>query len=249
VATADKQLFAPMPLRAMATDMSGLQLRVLMCVAAHDRMSLVTGKGQGCRASNERMKVMVGCNYARMCSTLSELVDQGLLQREKLGRHTVYRVIYSDDDRLLFGNTSDAQHVAERQSEQREYVAGLSAETAEISQKRPDNIFPERGGINSVETGEDSSSEDARLSSRDAQRWPAFRDGEPVNETLAKFERRFKLDPESFSNLGEWETWLVDRADELLGLDDAAAYRAQRLSEDVNSRRWEIGDLSGDDEL
>lgn len=88
----------------MGADLSGLQLRVLACVAAHDRMSLLKEKGQGCRASNERMSQLVNCSYARICSTLSELVDLAYLRREKFGRHTVYRVIYSDGDRLLFSN-------------------------------------------------------------------------------------------------------------------------------------------------
>jgi hypothetical protein len=100
----EKALFAPVPLRAMSAGLSGLQFSALTCVASHDRLTLVKGKGQGCRASNERMSQMIGCNYARLCSTLSELVDLGFLRREKLGRRTVYRVIYNDFDKLLFSN-------------------------------------------------------------------------------------------------------------------------------------------------
>lgn len=102
---AANHLFAPVPLRAMAVELSGLQMRVLTCVAAHDRMSLAKGKGQGCRASNDRMREMIGCSYGKLCASLNELVTEGLLKREKVGRHTIYRVIYNDDDVCLFGHT------------------------------------------------------------------------------------------------------------------------------------------------
>jgi hypothetical protein len=102
----EKQLFAPLPLRAMRADLSGLQMSVLTCVAAHDRLSLVKGKGQGCRASNERMREMIGCSYGKLCAALSDLTELGFLQREKLGRHTIYRVTYTDEDRCLFGHTT-----------------------------------------------------------------------------------------------------------------------------------------------
>lgn len=104
-----KQLFAPVPLRAMAMDVSGLEMRILTCVAAHDRMSLVVGKGQGCSASNQRMQQMIGCSYAALCKSLSVLVDAGLLRRELRGRRTIYRVLYTADDMLLFSNASAAR--------------------------------------------------------------------------------------------------------------------------------------------
>lgn len=168
----DKHLFAPVPLRAMAQELSGLQLRVLICVAAHDRMSLVTGKGQGCRASNERMKAMVGCNFSRLCSTLTQLVELGLLEKEKLGRHTVYRVIYADDDRLLFGNVS--RRSIGCQAANRDAPIGCRG-FSENGEFRPENhsqYIPLNGGRDSVETGEENSSEDARFAARRSRRSP-----------------------------------------------------------------------------
>ena len=111
-----KQLFAPIPLRAMKADLSGLRFRVLSCVAAHDRMSRATGKGRGCDASNKRMADAVGCGFARLCATLSELVDKDFLSRERLGRQTIYRVIYSDDDTFYFGTYRRDHWVPKREA-------------------------------------------------------------------------------------------------------------------------------------
>jgi hypothetical protein len=109
-----KPLFAPIPLRAMSLELSGLLLRVLICVAAHDRMSLVKRTGQGCRASKKRMTQMVGCSFARLCWALPQLVALGLLAREKVGRQTVYRVVYNDEDMLLFRNVSPPNVTSDR---------------------------------------------------------------------------------------------------------------------------------------
>jgi hypothetical protein len=163
---ADKQLFAPVPLRAMALDLSGLQLRVTICVASHDRLSLVTGKGQGCRASNERMAQMVGCNYSNLCSTLTSLVELEILQKEKLGRHTVYRVIYTDDDRLLFSNLSRPLIGCQAASDDPSIGCRDVPEYPDFPPENDSQYIPLNGGRDSVETGEENSSEDARLTSR-----------------------------------------------------------------------------------
>jgi len=180
----DKQLFAPAPLRAIALDLSGLQLRVLLCVAAHDRLSLPTGKGQGCRASNDRMRQMVGCHYSRLCSTLSQLVSLGLLQREKLGRHSVYRVVYTNEDRLLFSNRSppaaksaEIGQVSDQKCDSSDRIGFQTASEAlttcchglldsgEFPPNTAQQYIPLNGGIHSEESGEYNSSEEARLAS------------------------------------------------------------------------------------
>lgn len=222
--TREKRLFAPLPLRAMASDLSGLQMRVLTCVAAHDRMSLVTGKGQGCRASNDRMCCMVGCNYSRLCSTLSELVELGFLQREKLGRHTVYRVIHTQDDELLFSNASFRPRTRRTGGERHTIACPSVTQSGVFPPKTSAEYIPLNGGIHTVETGEKNSSEDARL----AARAPAEtrRRSTNIGGELAQLERRLKA--------GE----LIDRAtydylDEIMEHppDQKTAQWAFRLSE------------------
>ncbi|WP_422057974.1 hypothetical protein [Sphingomonas sp.] len=255
----DKQLFAPMPLRAMAADMSGLQLRVLLCVAAHDRLSLVTGKGQGCRASNDRMSAMIGCSYGKLCAALSSLTDAGFLQREKLGRHTVYRIIYSDDDKCLFGHTSRAATCDQTVQREAATCDRDFRQSSETATETPSQYIPLNGGIHSVETGEYNSPEGARLTSRDSAsnrnalaveaerlgRKALHRDGEPLHETLAKFERQWKKDWTAYrGKLVEWRDWLADQSEFAASEGDGVLSAwAMRLSETVDYLGWEVGEI------
>jgi hypothetical protein len=225
---ADKSLFAPIPLRAMAAELSGLQWSALACICAHDRLSLVTGKGQGCRASNERMREMIGCSYARLCSTLTELVDLGYLQREKLGRHTVYRVIYSDADRLLFSNVSSATARSNRLPSRGVTGCQHTPETAANLPETASQYIPLNGGIDLEESREDNSSEEARLASRLlSKKEKAFN----LGGELSRFERVFRTNPSDL-DLPAWRQFLEDIADN--SDSNADLFRAQRLLEDVD---------------
>lgn len=204
-----KRLFAAIPLRAMATDLSGLHLRILVCVAIHDRMSLVTGKGQGCRASNRRMAEMVGCNYNNLCLALMELVALGFLVREerprigRLGRETVYQVVYSDADRALFDLASKSRPTRRKASKfgpdqlakrlvddaeptrpigQNQLAQGIP-ETGENPPKPDEQYIPLNGeGINSVET----ESAGGRLSWLGGSRPPRKSEARSIGAILAK---------------------------------------------------------------
>ena len=199
----EQQLFAPLPLRAMAADLSGLQLRVLACVAAHDRMSLPKKKGQGCRASNERMSQLVNCSYARICSTLSELVELDFLQREKAGRWTVYRVIYSDLDRLLFSNVLGRAKSALSASHQAPIGCQADQKTGENPAKTHSQYIPLNGEIDLEESREKSSLETARLSARGLSKRKQSRAN--VGADLAMIERDLKAgNPLNRIELVEW---------------------------------------------
>lgn len=228
----DKQLFAPAPLRAIAMDLSGLDLRVLMCVAAHDRMSLVTGKGQGCRASNERMKEMIGCNFSRLCSTLTRLVDLALLQKEKLGRHTVYRVIYIDDDKLLFGNVSGRSIGCEAASGQAPMRCRAFGENDSFAPENGSQYIPLNGGRDSVETGEDNSSEDARFAAR---RSAKIEYADNTGAQLANLERRLNQG-RSVAKV-EWYRYLLSIIDQ--GEETFAGW-ATRLADKLELSELEI---------
>lgn len=227
--------------------MSGLELRVLLCVASHDRMSLATGKGQGCRASNARMAAMIGCSYGKLCAALSDLTAAGFLQREKLGRHTVYRVIYSDDDKCLFGHTSRDTTCDQTVQSDAATCDHDFSETPGNLPKTASQYIPLNGGIHSVETGEYNSPEGARLASRGAaQRKVLHRDGEPLNETLAKFERQWKKDWTAYrGKLAEWRDWLTDQAEFASGEGDGVLSAwATRLAEAVDYLGWEVGEIA-----
>jgi hypothetical protein len=215
--TGAKQLFAPVPLRAMALDLSGLQLRVLVCVAAHDRMSLVTGKGQGCRASNERMRQMVGCNFSRLCSTLTQLADLGLLEKDRLGRHTVYRVVYTEDDRLLFGNVWGRSIGCQEASQGEPIGCRDFPESDSFPPENGSQYIPLNGRNRFCETGEYNSSEEARLATRVVREV-----ARGLKNTRPKAGRSKAARSKSF---GERLAILERRMDEGAPMDRVAEYR------------------------
>jgi hypothetical protein len=233
----EKQLFAPLPLRAMRADLSGLQMSVLTCVAAHDRLSLVKGKGQGCRASNERMREMIGCSYGKLCAALSDLTELGFLQREKLGRHTIYRVTYTDEDRCLFGHTT-VKATCDRSVQKSAVTCDQhTSENVSFPPESGSQYIPLNGVRDFVETREDNSSEEAHLAARIAQQSKsASKKARSIASEIAQFERRFREDWTQFhGNLHKWVDWLTQQHEELFDEDVATARRAERLADEVQA--------------
>lgn len=238
---AASNLFAPVPLRAMAVELSGLQMRVLTCVAAHDRMSLAKGKGQGCRASNDRMREMIGCSYGKLCASLNELVTAGLLQREKLGRHTIYRVIYNDDDICLFGHTKGPRKGDHTVHDQAATCDHDYSETRRNAGENTSQYIPLNGGIDFVETRERNS--DNRRIVADAGRptgifcqLPKGFDRLPMGARVAKVEAAFtalERDPDAIpeDERKKLSDWLYDISDGFH--DEPYGQQAQRLYEEI----------------
>jgi hypothetical protein len=226
----------------MAVELSGLQMRVLTCVAAHDRMSLAKGKGQGCRASNDRMREMIGCSYGKLCASLGELEKAGLLQREKLGRHTIYRVIYNDDDICLFGHTKGAakgDHAVQQPNAigDHEY-----SETRGNADENTPQYIPLNGGRDFVETRERNSDNrrDVAVASRPAgifcQLPPTF-NSLPMGARVSKVETAFDaIDRDPFAMTdGERSaltTWLFGIGDDYP--DEPFGQQAMRLLSEID---------------
>jgi DNA-binding MarR family transcriptional regulator len=88
--------FAPGPIEAIRDkSLTAQDWRILMAVSFHDRLSLPKGSGTGCVASNLLLAEETQMAYAAVCRTLTRLVEKGYLVREKRGRMTVYRVVYT----------------------------------------------------------------------------------------------------------------------------------------------------------
>jgi hypothetical protein len=199
-------------------------------------MSLVNGKGQGCRASNERMREMIGSSYGKLCASLSELVGLGLLQRETLGRHTIYRVIYTDEDRCLFGHTKAKPTCDQTVRENGATCDQHTSENASFLPESGSQYIPLNGVRNFVETSEDNSSEEARLSPRNAQQSiGASEKVRSIASEVALFERRFREDWTQFNgSLHKWVDWLTEQHEELFDEDLVTARRAERLADEVH---------------
>lgn len=91
-----KPMFAPSPARAIgAANLSSVDLRVLMAVAAHDRLG---ANGIGCFASHTRLAQLVGCHIKSLSRSLAILVEARFISASRIGRQPVYKVIYNDFD-------------------------------------------------------------------------------------------------------------------------------------------------------
>lgn len=226
----------------MAVELSGLQMRVLTCVAAHDRMSLAKGKGQGCRASNDRMREMIGCSYGKLCASLNELVTVGLLQREKVGRHTIYRVIYNDDDVCLFGHTKGPTK-GDRTVQSPD--ATCDHDYSESRRKADENTpqyIPLNGGRDFVETKEINSENrrDFAVAQRPAGiicQLPSNINDLPMGARVSKVEAAFDALDRNPSAIPDAErtkitTWLLNCWDNYP--DEPFGQQAMRLLEEMD---------------
>lgn len=75
---------SPMPMRAAVdTRLSASALRLIMAVAWHDRMSLMTGTGAGCTASNKTLAAEIGVrDYTTLIKLRKHCEETGYFQLE-----------------------------------------------------------------------------------------------------------------------------------------------------------------------
>lgn len=210
----DKPFSAPFPLRAIGDKrLSGLDLRTLGAIAAHDRMSDWRGKGRGCDASHKTLAAKIGTDETNLSKSIGKLVslDYVVASRPSGDKRThVYRVparLYDHAESLSFHQPSVSKELGQTTNYPEPKVVGdftndivemvgegLS-ESGENPPNSPRNIFR----IN----GEKYSSEEARPETRSLSRIE-FDDNDGAQ--MASFERQWKASPESFTR-SELERW------------------------------------------
>lgn len=264
-----KVMFAALPLRAIGdTRLSALELRILGCVAFHDRMSVARGKGQGAWASNETLARRVQCHYTNLSSAITKLAKLGYIQRDPhpLNKKLrVYRVIYDGevigladplpDDKVLsggetVGNQSPTEGGGAIVGQTANLDAPIVCPGSEISPQSQSDDAVEYISLSDVrdsaEAGKDTHHK-MRVAdaTRGLGRKVLHRDGEPLHETLAKFERQWKADWTTYrGKLTEWRDWLTDQAEFAAGEGDGVLSAwATRLSEAVDYLGWEVGEI------
>ncbi len=105
-----KDFYAPIPARAIGDQrLKGLHHKVLSAIAVHDRRAGSTGKGQGCWAGNKRLAEMIGCDYTRLSTAITDLATWGYIERTPHPlnkKQRVLHVIYTGDDARFVGADS-----------------------------------------------------------------------------------------------------------------------------------------------
>ena len=142
-AAADRPNFAPIPLRAMSDEeLSSLDIRVLMVIAAHDRM----GKNSiGCYASHTRLAAIVRCHLKSLSRSLRTLAEKGYISGElhPLNRKTrIYKVLYTEADGLSMKPLQDVIG-----SKTVTIDSDLGNETATDRGSKGNSVAPNRGAI------------------------------------------------------------------------------------------------------
>jgi DNA-binding MarR family transcriptional regulator len=226
--------FAPLPMRAIGdAQLSALDVRVLACLAVHDRMSGVTGKGQGAWASNEKLAGMIGCHYTRLSSSITRLARLGYLEREQHPlnkRLRVYRVLYNSGwDTLPNVKESGSHTVCQKASQEVEDFAGPSEISSSEQRDSCANIFRGNEERYFAEAREKHSIEMARSPVRHPVKIE-FSDN--VGAQLAAFERSLKTG--EIEDCIAWYGWLFSLVDRTK--DDRLRAWAARLTEDLGEQ-------------
>jgi hypothetical protein len=128
--------YAPLPMRALLDGrLTGGHLRLLLFIAAHDRLSLHRGSGAGCFLSNKQLSARTGLSYARIATMLNELERWSYVQRSPLerdARRKTARVIYNAGDGEAFKAFRDADLVCMEANNPGENVAASANEHENI---------------------------------------------------------------------------------------------------------------------
>jgi hypothetical protein len=248
--------FSTVPIRAIWDDsLSGLDLRVLICISLHDGMSLRKGSGAGCYATNDTLQKEIRCSYTSLSKSITRLVEKGYLQRERQAdkkSRTTLRVIFHAEDSCSFEQLTDDEIVGETDNHFPETVARSSnypdETVAGSGNQKPKLVvhdFSEtRGNLpktdtqkitlnyvkDIVETLEKDSAEAARFASREQLDELESKHG--AGGLLAMFERAFSDDPAAL-DLNLCSEWLNATWESWGGVNEGIAQQALRLSEMV----------------
>jgi DNA-binding MarR family transcriptional regulator len=226
---ADKLYFAPLPPRAIGDkELSGLDLRVLACIALHDRMSGKRKAGQGCWAGSRTLSNEIGCDYSNLSRSITKLGHLGYVERfpHPLNKRLrVYRVIYTDSDLTVGRTTNNAPEI----------VGDTTNADGEIVGHDFENLERDQGpnGVNIFRETEKRLRRNVEIDSAEAAPPDEIEDGN-VGAELARFERMLKggagkIETETLQTWGDYLTTVHLEG----SLDDPNAQRAGRLVDDV----------------
>jgi transcriptional regulator with XRE-family HTH domain len=212
---------SPMPMRAAVdTRLSASALRLIMAVAWHDRMSLMTGTGAGCTAANKTLAGEIGVDYTTLIKLRKHCEETGYFQlepRQGGKRLEVIRVIpdhladpkcWPFDQSFIGEGCLKAWHARERKVGE---TANISAEeVGEIANDDPSKVgepnsetrgnppiidpqyIPLRGERYSSEEGGRDSPEGARFSQTACAAEDAHQ-AKAVSQDLAPHVRQLKF--------------------------------------------------------
>jgi len=138
--------FAALPGRAIVDkELTGLQLRIIAVVAAHDRMGR---NGQCCWAGRKAMAARVGCTEGSFSEAMTVLVKRGYIEVEQDtedARRRGYRVVYqTDEDAAGMGFKPTVNRSADADPSDRDRSADTDPFRGDRSAKTDQNAYGQR---------------------------------------------------------------------------------------------------------
>ncbi|MBO0140212.1 winged helix-turn-helix transcriptional regulator [Agrobacterium sp. Ap1] len=138
--------FAALPGRAITDkDLTGLQLRIIAVVAAHDRMGR---NGQCCWAGRKAMASRVGCTEGSFSEAMTVLVKRGYIEVEQDtedARRRGYRVMYqAEQDAAGMGFKPSLNRSADTDPSGGDRSADADASSGDRSAKTDQNAYGQR---------------------------------------------------------------------------------------------------------
>jgi len=253
-----KPSFSPMMLEPIRdANLTAPHWRVLASVLFHDRLSLPKEKGKGCNAKNLTIAEETGnLPYAVVCRCLSDLVKWGYLAREKAGRETIYRGVYTErktikdcpippkrkGDKCVTNPDADSGDFDPAISDDGviepeiigDEFADFSAPSRSDETENQAQYITLRGVIDTPKEGKENSLKGRTVPARGLAEWREAFDRLPDGAKVARFEEAWKAHPEWFESERErWARWLFDVADTYQGENNAIWAQAGRLWEEI----------------
>lgn len=236
--------FGAIPFRALADrGLNDLDIRTLGVIAAHDNMSLVRQKGDGCWAGTDRIANLANANATNVSTCISKLERLGYLTRERHpndGRRHTLRVVYdqSADKAAFKGDVLPEGKILALNRDLEKREASLPAEAKYLAQ-RPKVACP-RPSIDGRNQPKPTPNipEDTLNRPSDETAPTGVGEGSPKRNSisdgalLAIFERLYRGGQLGQHELPAWREKLVAIAD--AHYDEPNRGRAQRLLNEID---------------
>ncbi len=225
----------------MDESLTHLDLRVLLKICSHDRLSVSKG-GQGCLVSTKAMAQALGVHHTSVATSAGRLTTKGYIRAEKRAedkRGRSYRVIYNGDDELAVRNAGNApqmdaesslpleETINDKSFLQNGKVVSPDFENTDDSQCDTPHQYKE--GKNAVETGK-YSVETARL-----KRGINYESPSLTAEVLRKLDRdlKFRMNGYQDSVVEEYYEWCAETYEHYCDENSSIAQWANRLHDEL----------------
>lgn len=218
-------------------ELTFLDVRVLIKICAHDRMSIAKS-GQGCLVSSKNIALALGVHQTSVSTAISRLKERGYIREEKRAedkRGRTYRVLYTEADELAVRNEGNSPKSSLPSGETIEAKSFLeNGKVVSLDFENDDNFQIDANYQYKEEEHSEKSGKNSEKSAR-LKRGINFESKAETAECL----RRLEIDLVSSSmgwpddHLDAVEEWLLETYEYYCNVDNSIAQWANRLHDQI----------------